>query len=442
MKRLTQRDIDAAWKQRGRTRQVLHDSNPRGLQLIVNEQSASWVFSYKPRGLDPATGKRPGTRHIRIGTACEAGGAMGTHSLEEARAAAIALKAQILAGRDPRQDQEIERAQRAAAARSAKLSQDLLDDYERSVKTRVRSEAHAANQKTQVRLALELMGLAAAPPSAITRKAALDMVEKSPPGIRRARLGALDRFLRWCVDRDYLENVVTAQIDRQNRPAPPPARDRWLSLEELAKVWKAAGDLEHQVLGDLVQFLIAVPARRDEAASLEWDQLSLAGALDKSPATKGERRDPRWHQPSAKTKNGLPHDVPLNAHALAILRRRKVATKGKGLVFPAPRSKGVYLGWSKLKAALGEASGVKNWRLHDLRRTFASWVAERGVSDTVADMLLNHAQAATRGGVLGVYQRGERWAERVQAMNIWSNLIDEALGRADSNVVRLAKVKA
>ena len=41
--------------------------------------------------------------------------------------------------------------------------------------------------------------------------------------------------------------------------------------------------------------------------------------------------------------------------------------------------------------------------------------------ETVVDAVLNHRQAATRGGVLGVYQRAQRWPEQVAAMELGRN---------------------
>ena len=49
----------------------------------------------------------------------------------------------------------------------------------------------------------------------------------------------------------------------------------------------------------------------------------------------------------------------------------------------------------------------------------------------------DHRQAATRGGVLGLYQRASRWPEQVKAMEHWGRLLTAAIkGReADANVV-------
>ena len=57
----------------------------------------------------------------------------------------------------------------------------------------------------------------------------------------------------------------------------------------------------------------------------------------------------------------------------------------------------------------------------------------------MADAVLNHRQSATRGGVLGVYQRASRWPEQVRAMAMWGRLLAAAIeGREAANVVSMA----
>lgn len=110
-----------------------------------------------------------------------------------------------------------------------------------------------------------------------------------------------------------------------------------------------------------------------------------------------------------------------------------------GLVFPGPRSGKPLDGFTKLKAALDKASGLTAWRFHDFRRSFATALGEAGVPEPVVDAVLNHRQAATRGGVLGVYQRARRWPEQVKAMGAWGTILAAAIeGRQpDAQAVRL-----
>jgi integrase len=108
------------------------------------------------------------------------------------------------------------------------------------------------------------------------------------------------------------------------------------------------------------------------------------------------------------------------------------------LVFPAPRFGKAIDTFTKIKVSLAEAvPDLTGWWFHDMRRSFASTLDEAGISETVADAILNHRQSATRGGVLGVYQRASRWPEQVRAMDLWGKLLAEAITGAEpqANVV-------
>jgi integrase len=125
-----------------------------------------------------------------------------------------------------------------------------------------------------------------------------------------------------------------------------------------------------------------------------------------------------------------PHRIHLHSLALNLLRARHEAAgePTAGLVFPSPRAKKAVDGFTKVKAVLAKAApDFTGWRLHDLRRSFATAMGEAGVAEPVLDAILNHRQAATRGGVLGVYQRAVRWPEQVAAMKAWGEALSAAI---------------
>jgi integrase len=190
-----------------------------------------------------------------------------------------------------------------------------------------------------------------------------------------------------------------------------------LALPELARLWRAAGEAEGlaPVHRDLIRLLIALPCRRGEAAAMEWQHLDLDGTT--------------WTQPGALTKNGDAHRLHLHPLALELLRDRqeKAGRPAFGLVFPAPKSGRVLDVFSDMKAALDRATSISDWTWHDFRRSFATALGEAGIPEPVVDAVLSHRQAATRGGVLGVYQRAQRWPEQVRAMQVWGEHLAAAL---------------
>jgi integrase len=245
------------------------------------------------------------------------------------------------------------------------------------------------------------------------------------------RFGPLSRFLDWCQDTGQLEANPCAMIARSRRPKAPQARVRYLTVTELARLWRAAEALREPVWRDITRFLVAIPCRRNEAAHLDWTDVDLAAET--------------WNQPSHMTKNRDPHRFHLHALAQEVLRARHAATGGKGLVFPSPLAGRPIDTFTDIKAALmetikSEGAEGKIWTWHDFRRSFATALGEASVSEAVADAILNHRQSATRGGVLGVYQRATRWPEQVKAMQIWGQFLATAFnpGEAENKVVPMA----
>jgi integrase len=91
-------------------------------------------------------------------------------------------------------------------------------------------------------------------------------------------------------------------------------------------------------------------------------------------------------------------------------------------------------GWSKHKKAFDARCGVYNWTLNDLRRTFATKLAELGVLPHVIERLLNHRMGAISnytGGVLTdvaeVYNLASYLPEMRRATELWESKLGALL---------------
>jgi integrase len=127
-----------------------------------------------------------------------------------------------------------------------------------------------------------------------------------------------------------------------NLPVAPTAkRERVLSDDELAAIWRATDGVGP--FNAIVRFLILTGQRREEVAGVTWAEVSDDFSS--------------WTIPASRAKNGATHLVPLSASAQDLLRE---APRFGELVFPGLR--GPFNGWSKAKAALDAKSGVTNWR--------------------------------------------------------------------------------
>ena len=409
--------IDQAWKQRGEgVRQVIRDDRCRGLALVVHPTAMVWRFDYRPRGTDPKTGKRWGNSSLILGDPA-------SMTAAAARLAAQAIKGQVSEGKDPARERREAIAQEQQ--RRATTLGMLAEEYAASLPKRAKlrgtgpaAPAHVANELRALRNALAEMQAADMPPADLKPFVIRGMLAEhgAHPAAARARFGALSRFFDWLLDHDRIPANPCARIPRSGRPNPPASRTHFLSVPKLAQLWTAAAALP-ALHRDFLRLLIAVPCRRGEAASLDWQHLDLTAGI--------------WTQPGKLTKNREPHVFFLHPLVLALIRARHAASGGPaaGAVFTAPRSGRALTTWRQAKAGLDEAAGLDGWRLHDTRRSFATAVAEAGIPEAVADAVLNHRQSATRAGVLGVYQQAARLPEQRAAMERWGELLATALRR-------------
>jgi integrase len=101
-----------------------------------------------------------------------------------------------------------------------------------------------------------------------------------------------------------------------------------------------------------------------------------------------------------------------------------------------------FSGWSKCKERLDKriaeaASKVKSWRLHDIRRSVATHMAELGTLPHVIEAVLNHI-SGHKAGIAGVYNRALYANETRQALDVWGAHIEAlAAGKLASNVTRM-----
>jgi integrase len=431
--RITRATIEAAWKRRAKNaRLVIRDMECRGLALVVNTSTMSWTFSYKPRGVDAGTGKRFPTQSVTIG-------GPATHSPEQARSEANRAKDKAKGGSDPAAEKKA--LQAAETTRRAATISRLIDGYASDLPKRPKlrgsglpSADYVADELAHLRAAAAIMRVEQKPAADVD---AADLrlllrADAGRPALVRHRFGAVSRFFDWCLDEGHVKANPSAGVSKGKRPKAPKARNRFLTAAQVAHLWKSAEGMEEPVHRDYARFLMVVPGRRNEAARMDWSHVDLDAAT--------------WDQPDKLTKNGDPHRIHLPSPAMAILRRRheEAGEPRAGYVFPAPRSRKALTTFSAIKVELDKLAGFTAWAWHDLRRTFATALGEAGFSEVVADAVLNHRQAATRGGVLGVYQQSERWGERKAAMDSWGKILTAAIdGKPPAEIVTdLAAEKA
>jgi len=93
---------------------------------------------------------------------------------------------------------------------------------------------------------------------------------------------------------------------------------------------------------------------------------------------------------AANAKSGRTRHVPLNSEARSILEQWRTQSRATGLVFPGPdgaRMTNINKSW----AALAEDAELQDFRFHDIRHHFASWLVMKGVDLNTVRELLGHS---------------------------------------------------
>jgi integrase len=234
--------------------------------------------------------------------------------------------------------------------------------------------------------------------------------ENGPIAANRARV-TLSAFFNWTMR----EGICNANpVIGTNRAADERSRDRVLNDHEMAAIWGGCRDDD---FGRIIRLLILTGQRRDEVGGMAWSELDLARGI--------------WSIPGDRTKNGRAHEVPLPAPALDIITGTHLHLRQGGLF---GEGKGPFQGWSKAKAALDRRiSGhhaLAPWRLHDLRRTVATRMAELGVQPHIVEAVLNHV-SGHKAGVAGVYNRALYTAEKRKALDIWGEHVHALVGDSE-----------
>ncbi|MAY03829.1 MAG: integrase [Gammaproteobacteria bacterium] len=137
----------------------------------------------------------------------------------------------------------------------------------------------------------------------------------------------------------------------------PNRRIRWLTKEEANRLIEFLPD--H--LKVLVRFSLATGLRKSNATGLKWSQVDL------------QRRMAWIHGDQSKT--GKPIGVPLNREAVVLLRSQIGKHPTHCFTYKGnPINQVNTKAWKK---ALAKA-GIKDFRWHDLRHTWASWHVQGG----------------------------------------------------------------
>ena len=363
----------------GRAEAFFWDAACRGFGVrALKSGRRSWVFQYRDR--------HGRTRRIALGD-------LTAVALEDAREVARRTAAGVVQGSNPSVDRRMNRA--------AGTVLELIEAYLRH--TEGRQKPRSLKETTR-HLRVHASPLHHERAVAISRRDIAGVLERigkhsGPVAANRVR-ATLSALWTWGLRTGLIEgdsNPVAFTIRNPER-----ARERVLDNAELKAVWAATangGDYSR-----ITRLCLLTGCRREEVASLSWDEI----------------QDDRIVIRSDRMKGKSPHEIALLPMISAELPPRPDGAEG--CVF-GKRGTG-YSGYSdgkeKLDAKLAKADmHVPSWGLHDLRRTFSTRMHDAGVAPLVVEALLAHKQR----GVAAVYNRASFREAKRDALVRWHAML-------------------
>lgn len=213
--------------------------------------------------------------------------------------------------------------------------------------------------------------------SDITYSDITEALEKwnTKPFAQNYAYASIRNLLNWCLEHQLIDKHP---LFRKKPPNKVKSRDRVLTDSELARIWRCT---DNNAYGRILRLLILTGQRRIEVRNLQPEDVSDVITFN----TKGDK---------------------INVLPITPLLR-------ENLQLPF-----VFNDWSRSKVRFDTDCGV-DFRLHDIRRSFATGLAKLGVSPYTIERLLGHSM----GTVESVYQRYSFLKEKEEALLIWERHI-------------------
>jgi integrase len=348
---LTKRTADAArYQGNGRSHCIVWCGELRGFGLrVMPTGRKSWVLAYRTQAgtkrlvtLGPYPGLTP----------------------DEARRDARALIVAVARGADPAATRR--RAREAASFRE--LAQAYLDEYARGMGKNTRDAEHYVNK-----VLVPAFGTKKAEAVARADVATLHRrIGRSAPYAANRCIAVLSRIYTWAESAGRLPAGHPSPTRGVAR-FPEEKRARFVSHDEMPRLAAAIRAEPNVYIRAAMLLYLLTGFRKSELLRARWEDVDLERGV--------------WTLPT--TKAGREHRLPLAPPAVRILRELP-REAGNPFVFCGSRAGSHIMkidgAWNRIRTA----AQVEDVRLHDLRRTVGSWLAQGGASLPLIGNVLNH----------------------------------------------------
>lgn len=239
--------------------------------------------------------------------------------------------------------------------------------------------------------------------------ACFDAISEKQPKTAGRMLQNSKQALRFCKVRRYASSDALAFLTVQDVGESFGRRDRVLSVNELADLWRFTySSRPRDYYPRLLKILILFGCRTMEARLSRWSEWDFSLWL--------------WTVPKehSKTREKIVRPIPEGIRQW--LEDLKRETGKTGLLLGEERTRqAVSLKGRRLYKTFHHG---EQWTLHDLRRTFSTGLNDAGIALHIVELLLGHALP----GVMAIYNKSLYISEKLNALNIWFNKLEVISG--------------
>jgi integrase len=252
------------------------------------------------------------------------------------------------------------------------------------------------------------------------------ILDRGSPIAANRTLAVVRKAFNWALSRDI---VPVSPCVAVKAPGTERRRDHVLSADHVAAFWHALDKPELPITAPIrfaLKLLLVTAQRKGEVIGADWSEIDRDGEVW------------TWTIPASRSKNGMPHRVPLSRLARTILDEIGPERR-TGWLFPSPRTGRPITGpavdhaMRKNRDLLGSGDATP----HDLRRTAASNMTSMGISRLVVKKVLNHAEP----DITAVYDRHSYDPEKRAALDTWGARL-EAIVSGQNNVLSISAARS
>jgi integrase len=249
------------------------------------------------------------------------------------------------------------------------------------------------------------------------------LVDKGKGREAEKRREMVRAMFRWALSQDIVEADPTAGLKAYDPGTP---RDRVLTVEEIETLWKwLDSDSVPADVADILKLELLTGARCGEICGLHVQDIDRLKWI--------------WTLPPERSKNGRQRITPIMGAARQILERR-LSDIENGELFAT------WTGSVMTSAHIGHYLLTRRARLpiatftsHDLRRTFATMLAEMGVAlDLVAAIVGHESGGKDTRTLVRHYVRTDLLERKAHALRAWDERLRSIItGGETAKVVQL-----